>query len=102
MSDKGVSSKFIFQDDIVLNDKTISSDLVQNMIGLRFHKCLNDASKAEPHLADQLSDYELVHRICRKERLTFFNFLVETGGQSAEDVKSMLNREYGIYFLKKG
>lgn len=44
LSDKEASARFIEQDDFVLNDKTISSQTVENMIGMRFHQCLKLAS----------------------------------------------------------
>lgn len=44
LSDREASARFIEQDDIVLNDKTISSQTVENMIGMRFHQCLKLAS----------------------------------------------------------
>ena len=48
-----------------------------NVIGRKFHECLLDQSKLNPDLADKISDAELVHQVCRKERLTFYNFLTE-------------------------
>ena len=52
-----------------------------------------------------------MHQVCRKERLTFFNFLrlnavteegtVEVGGAlHEENIKEMLNREYQFYFKR--
>ena len=61
----------------VVNEKTISYDVMLNAIGRRFHQCLHDESKARPNLATKLSDADLVHQVCRKERLTFYNFLME-------------------------
>ena len=54
-----------------------------------------------------MGDQELVHTVCRKERLTFFNFLrmnyVQEQGDVAneEAIKQMLNREYYLYFKRK-
>ena len=61
----------------VINEKTVSYELLLNVIGRRFHTCLKRESEAQPRLADTLSDAELVHSICRRERLTFYNFLKE-------------------------
>ena len=61
----------------VVNHKTVSYDLMLNIVGRKFHQCLHDESKAKPDLANELSDAQLVHQVCRKERLTFFNFLTE-------------------------
>ena len=60
-----------------------------------------------------MSDYELVHQVCRKERLTFYNFLrmnaVPKDDKSAsseflaltdEQIKEMINREYQFYFKR--
>ena len=89
----------------VVNGKTISYDLMLNVIGRKFHTCLLDESKAKPDLANTLSDAELVHQVCRHERLTFYNFLKEHTvnglAVSEESVKEQLNREYGFYFKKK-
>ena len=49
-----------------------------------------------------MSDSELIHSVCRRERLTFYNLLVERAEVPAEDVKKMLNREYTIYFQREG
>ena len=61
----------------VVNDKTISYEVMLNAIGRRFHQCLHEESKARPNLGAKLSDADLVHQVCRKERLTFYNFLME-------------------------
>lgn len=88
----------------VINEKTVSYGLLLNVIGRRFHECLQQESKSKPDLAEKLSDSELVHQVCRKERLTFYNFLKEhTHDQllnSEEGLKEQLNKEYGIYFHK--
>jgi len=43
--------------------------------------------------------------VCRKERLTFYNFLIEhtvnEQGNTAEQIKTSINGEYGIYFRKQ-
>ena len=53
-----------------------------------------------------MSDSELVHTVCRKERLTFFNFMREHTTDSVlyteEFLKDQLNKEYGHYFKKDG
>ena len=53
-----------------------------------------------------MSDSELVHLVCRNERLTFFNFLREHNSDTVlhteEGIKEQLNREYGYYFKKEG
>ncbi len=60
----------------------------------------------------QVSDTELVHSVCRSERLTFFNFLrmnaVPQGPQTdqqfltltEEAIKEMINNEYQFYFKR--
>ena len=53
-------------------------------------------------MADQLSDAELVHTVCRRERLTFYNFLLQRGDQDEDIIKQQINREYGFYFRKQG
>ena len=56
-------------------------------------------------MAEKLSDAELVHQVCRKERLTFHNFLKEHTHDdvlnSEEGIKDQLNKEYAIYFRRK-
>ena len=89
----------------VVNDKTISYDLLLNLLGRRFHECLQYESKVKPNLADTMTDAELIHKVCRQERLTFFNFLREhtsdTVLHTEENLKERLNNEYGYYFPKK-
>ena len=45
----------------VVNDKTISYDLLLNVIGRRFHECLRTESTKRPALADELEDGDLIH-----------------------------------------
>ena len=58
-------------------------------------------SQEHPNLADEMSDAELVHSVCRRERLTFYNLLKESGSDEGV-IKAQLNREYGLYFPKTG
>ena len=87
-----------------LNGKTLSYEMLYNVIGQRFHECLLKQSESQPDIAEKLSDRELVHSVCRKERLTFYNFLMEHSYDNVsyheESIKEMLNREYGVYFRK--
>ena len=77
-----------------------------NVIGRRFHECLKVESEGNPELRDTMSDSELVHVVCRKERLTFFNFMREHTTDHylfhEEYLKEQLNKEYGHYFKKNG
>ena len=98
-----------------MNGKEVSFELLYNIIGKRFHQCLSDESKVPGNLEKyhNMSDYELVHQVCRKERLTFYNFLrmnaVPKDDKSAsseflalneEQIKEMINREYQFYFKR--
>ena len=69
---------------------------VTRIFGRRFHACLKRESQANPELADQLSDAELVSKVCRRERLTFYNFLRDHQSDSVlhteEGLKSQLNQ----------
>ena len=52
-----------------------------------------------------MGDQELVHNVCRNERLTFYNFLRmntvgREGSLAEEDIKKMINREYQVYFKR--
>ena len=89
----------------VLNDKTLSYEMLMNAIGRRYHNCLKEESAKNPNLADEMSDAELIHSVCRSERLTFFNFLKEHASDmklnTEEGIKEQLNAEYGIYFKRK-
>ena len=98
-------AKNSYKQILVLNGKEVSFDLLYTMLGKRFHECLKENSKdLEPF--HNMSDSTLVHTVCRKERLTFFNFLrmnavqstPETGSAmpplNEEDIKEMINREY--------
>lgn len=66
----------------------MSHQMLMSMIGMRFHECLHRESKAQPNLAETMSDAELIHSVCRKERLTFYNFMSQSGVASSEDIKS--------------
>jgi hypothetical protein len=63
---------------------------------------MDKESKLKPDLANEITDGELVHTVCRKERLTFYNFLLQRGGQDENFIKQSINREYGIYFRRRG
>ena len=97
-------SQSLNKEVVVINDKTISYELLLNVIGRRFHECLRKESTDRPKLADEISDAELVHTVCRRERLTFYNFLKEhtsdTVLHTEEGLKASLNKEYGLYFKK--
>lgn len=56
-----------------MGGKYVSYEMLYAMINLRFQKCLKKASKKEENF--KLSDFDLVHTVCRKERLTLYNFL---------------------------
>ena len=94
----------LYGKDLTLGGKEISQEMVYNVVGRRFHECLKRESQKEELY--ELSDKELVHQVCRKERLTFFNFLRmnEVDGESIteETIKGMLNREYMVYFQREG
>ena len=66
-----------YKELLTINGKEVSFDLLYNMIGKRFHQCLSEQAKVPGNIEKyyQTSDYELVHQVCRKERLTFYNFL---------------------------
>ena len=78
-------------------------DMIYTILGKRFHECLNEESKSAEK-ADkyrEMSDYMLVHSVCRRERLTFFNFLrLNKAAKNDEEIKDMLNREYALYFRR--
>ena len=90
----------------IINEKTLSYSVLYNIVGRRFHECLHTESQAQPALADKLTDAQLVHQVCRKERLTFYNFLKEhnhDGNLHTEEyLKEQINREYALYFPKTG
>ena len=79
--------------------------MLLNVIGRRYHDCLRTESANNPNLADEMSDAELIHSVCRSERLTFYNFLKEHNSDpklnTEEGLKDQLNAEYGIYFKRK-
>jgi len=52
--------------------------MLQAIVTRRFHDCLKDVRRDHKNRMAELSkmeDHELVHKFCRKERLTLFNFL---------------------------
>jgi len=94
----------LYAKDVTLGGKEVSQEMIYNIIGRRFHECLKRESQREELYA--LRDKDLIHQVCRKERLTFFNFLKmnEVDGQeiTEEAIKAMLNREYMVYFQREG
>lgn len=60
-----------------MGGKLVSYEMLLAMINRRFHECMqshkNDKTKMNEII--RMSDRELVHSVCRKERLTLFNFL---------------------------
>ena len=89
-----------YEEQFSINGKEVSQELLYNLIGKRFHECLKAESKQEKYF--NYTGKELVHEICRKERLTFYNYLrlnaVDGEKLKEEDIKLMLNREYMVYF----
>ena len=51
--------------------------MVHAIVNRRFHSCLKKESSSNDTKAlyFSYSDYDLVHKVCRKERLTLFNFM---------------------------
>lgn len=62
---------------ITVADKVVSFEMVKGMIAKRFHTCMKEQaeSKENKALYFSMSDSELVHTVCRKERLTLFNLM---------------------------
>ena len=89
----------------VLNGKTLSYETLLNVIGRRFHSCLQTEAKREPDLANTMSDGDLIHKVCRRERLTLYNFLKEHNSDgilhTEEGLKDQINKEYALYFPRK-
>ena len=51
--------------------------MIYAMVNKRFHTCLRKEAQSNDTKAlyFSYSDYDLVHKVCRKERLTLFNFM---------------------------
>lgn len=73
--------------------------MLYNIVGKRFHECL--MAESEQNQRQELSMTELVHQVCRKQRLTFYNLLLERNDTPSEQIKAAINREYAIYFHRK-
>ena len=88
-----------------INGKTVSHEELLYQISTRFQKCLKTKSQEHPELSE-LSDSQLVHQVCRTERLTYFNFLMDHHrdlvGFQEEQIKRLIHREYAVYFKKTG
>ena len=88
------------------------------IISKRFHTCLQKEAQnvQKKAIYFSCSDHELVHEVCRHERLTLFNFLkmhlcdenlvknskIETTGLvttlNEERIKDLIHSEYQFYF----
>ena len=95
--------------------------MLYSITARRFHECLN----LEANVVDKkaiyfsMTDSELVHSVCRRERLTLFNFLkshlcdhgrthlqkLENAGIATtlteERIKDLIHVEYQHYFKRK-
>ena len=76
--------------------------MIYGIVGKRFHECLKKQS-ADKEL-HKLSDRDLIHNVCRRERLTFYNYLrmntINGDDITDESIKTMINREYMFYFKR--
>jgi hypothetical protein len=71
----------------------IDEQILNDYIAKQFYVCLE---KNKRHLKDkvkELSDFQLISNICVKERLTFFNFLMDKGTQR-KLARNFINMEY--------
>ena len=116
---------FTLQDRLItVGGKVVSYEMLYAMIAKRFHQCLHkEASNVQNRaIYAEMPDNQLVHKVCRKERLTLFNFLkyhmcdynrsvqsklefasgeniITTNNE--ERLKDLINKEYEHYFRRK-
>eukprot|EP00347_Sterkiella_histriomuscorum_P007632 403348171 len=57
-----------FKEQIVIDGKEVSQELIYNLIGKRFHSCLNESSKNLKPYQD-LSNKELIHQVSHQLRI---------------------------------
>ena len=62
---------------MTVGGKLVSYEMLLGMINRRFHECMQRHKKDKIKMNEiiRMDDQELVHTVCRKERLTLFNFL---------------------------
>lgn len=108
--------------NLSIGGKLVSYSMLYAMVNRRFHDCMMTEKKDPSRMAEivHMDDRELVHQVCRRERLTLFNFLkahlidynrsaVSANiGEAGEEVfkaslneerlKELIHREYLFYF----
>ena len=94
--------------NLSIGGKLVSYTMLYGMINRRFHDCMSQEKKDPMRMAQivKMDDRELVHQVCRRERLTLFNFLkahlvdykrsavsTDLGDDGEEVFKTSLNEE---------
>ena len=67
----------LYDSALTIGGKQISYEMIFAIVNRRFHECLKkEASSNETKaLYFSYSDHDLIHRVCRSERLTLFNLM---------------------------
>mmetsp|Transcript_8606 Transcript_8606/g.14543 ORF Transcript_8606/g.14543 Transcript_8606/m.14543 type:complete len:89 (-) Transcript_8606:273-539(-) len=65
----------LFDQIITVGGKPVSFIFVHDYVSKAFHQCLKKEVRKMNRRDefDSMTDYELVHNVCRKERLTLYN-----------------------------
>jgi hypothetical protein len=77
----------------------IDNSVLNDYIARQFYACLEKNKVTMKDKALQLQNFELISSVCVKERLTFFNYLIDTGVERRL-AREFINSEY-MKILKK-
>lgn len=74
----------------------ITKGEIKDFILTKFYTCLqkNSINKKENEHLKNKSDYDIISSICVKERLTYYNYLLDNDIKSKEQIKKYLNKKY--------
>lgn len=67
-----------------------------------FYTCLRENNLNDNPRLSKFSANELIGTVCVKERLTYYNYLVEKTTISKSDIKKYINKKYFEVILKRG
>ena len=67
----------LYDRSLTIGGKQISHEMIHAIVSRKFHACLKKeaSSNDTKALYFSYSDYDLIHKVCRKERLTLYNFM---------------------------
>ena len=74
---KNFPATSLYDKTLTIGGKQISYEMIHAIVNRKFHECLKKeaSSNDTKALYFSYSDHDLIHKVCRKERLTLYNFM---------------------------